>query len=106
MRCQYNWKQAHPEAAVPAEIHAHKNTQDMSWGNDACPSFELIDDEGTITGHHLWVDYEVVAMRDHTECKRYAILHIEGDDEAIDDLITDDLNQVLAFISSLQGVTS
>jgi hypothetical protein len=66
------WKQEHPKANVPALIADHAELTDVSWHNDACPSFTRKGwDKGELD-IRLWVDYEDKMLSDFADLKREA----------------------------------
>lgn len=76
-----DWQHEHPGANVPAEISRHPDLVDISWHNDAMPSFvrrEAFDPNGDLPEGfvRLWVDYEDPARSEFSDWPgrhRYAV---------------------------------
>lgn len=78
-----------------------KGWKDISYGNDTCPSFEVVGKRLVV-----WVD---AADPDKREVpgKRFGITRVNADCEYIESLLdTDDWNEVLAFVSEQLFVAS
>lgn len=74
-----NWKYEHgPEYDVPAAIL--EAAPDMSWHNDACPSFGVTDDEARITVC-IWVEHPDKDQRETGSEHRFSVtLYTETED--------------------------
>jgi len=85
----------YPEDAIPAELLTD-GWHDVSWHNEACPSFLQEEKE-----YHriVYVDYPDAAMRENPDCARFGVIltkdgHFRDDDPRLD---TCSLDEALSF---------
>ncbi len=77
-----------------------KVLEDVSWHNDACPSFVIMDPHHEDYGIRLWVDHPLLSLREG-EGKRFGVQLGEMAGEADDEIQTDDLEEALVKILNL-----
>lgn len=111
---ELTWRNQFPEdVAVPDEIQklvASGIIEDVSWGNDAMPSFELhgLVDSQSVT-YRVWVDYPDLERRefpanlvDGGPTLRFAIIVDDEKEPNSEPLLqTDDLEELLAAIKTI-----
>jgi len=81
---------------IPAQILA-LGLDDISWGNDACPSFTVKENAEGEPVIRLWVDAEKPEDREYQNVPRFCI---DSGDEVL--LQTDDVAAVLAKIAEVR----
>lgn len=67
--------------------------KDVSWCNDACPSFEV--DEN----HTVYIDYADTTLREIPDWKRFFIQKYSEDGSAVCVMMSDDFQMVLDYFS-------
>lgn len=102
------WHAEFPEFA-PADMPTiPADWQDMSWHNDACPSFAfMIGGEGDSnnTLARVWVDWVDPADREGgTDSKRFLVTYEADDGTTFDALQTDDWAEVLAYVEARKAL--
>lgn len=81
----------YPAAEMPAIPDGWK---DISWHNDACPSFDAY-------GYHVFVDYADPAKREFPDTMRFVVMdEDEESGEQVCRVESDDWAHVVAFITS------
>lgn len=82
---------------------------DVSWHNDACPSFEIFHraegDSSAFEFVRLWVAEADAAKREFPEGKRFMIT-AEGDAETVTMLESDDLEAVASYVKAMQHLAA
>ena len=96
-----------PEFDVPKEILAHPRMEDMSWHNDASPSFGASKGEpGDLSDPYvevrLWVDHPDPDKREYPGSKRFSVFvqsesQEVGDPSGLFDQGTDDLDEAIRW---------
>lgn len=93
--------------AVPPEVSA-AGLIDVSWHNDACPSFIRPEDEADfIDGHgqcvaRLWVEHPDPDQREYRATKRYSVT-IEGGDTPDDGPAFESETDIAGALAALDG---
>ncbi len=98
-----NWKIEHPDAEVHHVIYNHRNLGDISFKNDICPSFIILDSMGGPLGYVLYVDYSNRELRELPDSKQYCLCSYSLSDFSYKEtkLETNLMGEVLAFIKGV-----
>jgi hypothetical protein len=75
---------------------------DASWGNDACPHFENMDDKSADTAVAIWMDYKDPELRESPDSKQFNI-SMKYTGETF--LVTDDWDALIKALKSKEFET-
>jgi hypothetical protein len=90
---------------IPEEIQALVRAgqlRDISWGNDACPCFEITDD-GSV---RLWVEHPVSVQRESRAPRFVITLYDEADTYLGTALASESLPEVLHYLADHHDLKS
>lgn len=91
------FKTEFPGYEVPPELLEFVNVgylRDISWHNDASPSFALTPDDSAV----LWIEHQNPAQREIGGARFVVALYDEDHNWLSDPLITDSLDELLKYL--------
>lgn len=89
--------------AIPADW------KDVSWRNEACPSFAFMEGAEGDSNHTLarvWIDYADATEREFPEMKRFNVTFEGGIGDSVPTLATDDWAEVLAYVEARKALAN